>query len=299
MTPRIPATQLALAGLVILIWGSNFIVVKWGLDRMEPLALCAWRFLFSFVPACLILRPPLGHMRLVMAFGILTGLGQFGLLFIAMEHFISPAMASVVVQAQAFFNVAMAGVVLKEGIRPSQIIGCVVAAAGLVIIGLFGGASATIVGVVLTLGAALSWAVSNVIVRKCDYRGDLLTFMVWTSLYATIPLSLLSLLLEGPTALLIPITHFDWGLAALIAWQAYANTVFSYAVWNALVRRYSLSRIAPLTLLIPVITVALAVVLLDEQLAGWKLVSAALIIIGVGLPYLLPPRAGPAKDIPG
>ena len=298
MTPRIPATQLALAGLVILIWGSNFIVVKWGLDRMEPLALCAWRFLFSFVPACLILRPPLGHMRLVMAFGILTGLGQFGLLFIAMEHFISPAMASVVVQAQAFFNVALAGVVLKEGIRPSQIVGCLIAAAGLVVIGIYGGASATLVGVLLTLSAGMAWAVSNVIVRKCDYRGDLLTFMVWTSLYATIPLSLLSLMLEGPVALLAPITHFDWSLAALIAWQAYANTVFSYAVWNALVRRYSLSRIAPLTLLIPVITIGLAVVLLDEQLAGWKIVSAALIITGIGLPYVLQSRATAAKETP-
>lgn len=298
MTSRMPAPQLALAGLVILIWGSNFIAVKWGLDRMEPLALCAWRFLFSFVPACLILRPPRGHMRLVMAFGILTGLGQFGLLFIAMEHFISPAMASVVVQAQAFFNVALAGVVLKEGIRPSQIVGCLVAAAGLVVIGLYGGASATLVGVLLTLSAALAWAVSNVIVRKCDYRGDLLTFMVWTSLFATLPLSALSLTLKGPSALLAPITDFDWSLAALVAWQAYANTVFSYAVWNALVRRYSLSRVAPLTLLVPVITIGLAVVLLDEQLAGWKILSAALIITGVGLPHVLQPRAEGAKETP-
>lgn len=298
MTPRIPAAQLALAGLVVLIWGSNFIAVKWGLDRMEPLALCAWRFLFSFIPVCLFLRPPRGHMRLVIAFGILTGLGQFGLLFIAMEHFISPAMASVVVQAQAFFNVALAGVVLKERIRPAQVLGCVVAAAGLVVIGFCGGASATLIGVLLTLSAALSWAVANVIVRKCDYRGDLLNFMVWSSLFATLPLVALSLMLEGPKALLLPITHFDWNLAALIAWQAYANTVFSYAVWNALVRRFSLSRIAPLTLLIPVITIALAVVLLDERLAGWKIVSAALIITGIGLPYLLPPRAAPTRKTP-
>lgn len=290
-----PAPQQALAGLVVLIWGSNFIAVKWGLDRMEPLALCAWRFLFSFVPACLILRPPRGHLRLVMAFGILTGLGQFGLLFIAMEHFISPAMASVVVQAQAFFNVALAGAVLKERISSSQIAGCLVAAAGLVVIGLYGGASATLLGVLLTLAAALSWAVSNVIVRQCDYRGDLLPFMVWTSLFATLPLIALSWTLEGPTALLVPIADFDWSLTGLIAWQAYANTVFSYAVWNALVRRYSLSRIAPLTLLIPVITIGLAVVLLDEQLAGWKIVSAALIITGIGLPFLLQPRAGMAK----
>lgn len=298
MTPRLPAHHLALAGLVVLIWGSNFIAVKWGLDRMEPLALCAWRFLFSFAPACLILRPPRGHMRLVAAFGILTGLGQFGLLFIAMEHFISPAMASVVVQAQAFFNVALAGVVLREGIRPSQILGCLVAAAGLVVIGFYGGASATLTGVLLTLTAALSWAVSNVIVRKCDYRGDLLNFMVWSSLFATLPLAALSLTLEGPEALTLPMTRFDWSLVALIAWQAYANTVFSYAVWNALVRRYSLSRIAPLTLLIPVITIALAVVLLDEKLAGWKILSAALIITGIGLPHMLRPRMGPTRDTP-
>lgn len=292
-----PAPQLALAGLVIMIWGSNFIAVKWGLDRMEPLALCAWRFLFSFVPACLVLRPPRGHMRLVIAFGILTGLGQFGLLFIAIEHFISPAMASVVVQAQAFFNVALAGIVLKERIRLSQIVGCLIAAAGLVVIGIYGGSSATLVGVLLTLSSALAWAVSNVIVRKCDYRGELLNFMVWTSLFATLPLVVLSLTLEGPAALLVPITAFDWSLSALIAWQAFANTVFSYAVWNALIRRYSLSKIAPLTLLIPLVTIAFAVALLDEQLTEWKIISALLIITGIGLPYVLKPQTGTAKEM--
>ncbi len=298
MNPQAPVPRLALTGMVILIWGSNFIAVKWGLDRTEPLALCAWRFLFSFFPACLILRPPSGHMRMVMAFGILTGLGQFGLLFIAIEHFISPAMASVVVQAQAFFNVALAGVVLKERIGPSQIVGGLIAAAGLVVIGQYGGASATLVGVLLTLSAGLAWAVCNVIVRKCDYRGDMLTFMVWTSLFAGLPLAALSLVLESPTALSAPLTDFDWNLVGLIAWQAYASTLFSYAAWNAIVRRYSLSRVAPLTLLVPVITIGLAVVLLDEQLAEWKILSAALIITGVGLPYLVQHRAGAANETP-
>ena len=122
--------------------------------------------------------------------------------------------------------------------------------------------------------------------------------MVWSSLFATLPLVALSLTLEGPTALLLPLTRFDWSLAVLIAWQAYANTVFSYAVWNALVRRYSLSRIAPLTLLIPVITIALAVALLDEKLAGWKVASAALIITGIGLPYILRPPEAPTRPTP-
>lgn len=117
-------------------------------------------------------------------------------------------------------------------------------------------------------------------------------------MFATLPLVALSLTLEGPKAVPLPITHFDWNLVAPIAWQAYANAVFGYAMWNALVRRYSLSRIAPLTLLIPVITISLAVVLLDEKLAGWKIVSAALIITGVGLPYILAPRADPPRANP-
>jgi O-acetylserine/cysteine efflux transporter len=275
----------ALATTVIFIWASNFVVMRWGLDLLPPLALCAWRFALSFFPACLVLRPPKGRWRLTLAFGMLTGLGQFGLLCIAMRSHISPGLASIVVQTQAFFNIALAAVILGEKIKPGQIAGSIVSATGLIVIIASGDASATIFGIVLVLGAALSWALSNVILRACRYNEDFVALMVWSSLFGAIPLILCSLAFEGSAAILEPLSGPSVAIWLIILWQAFANSIFGYAVWNSLIYRYSLSIISPLTLLVPVLAMALAVIFVDEKLESWKLAAAALIVAGVATPY--------------
>lgn len=283
---RLAPSQLGLAGLVVLIWGSNFIVMKWGLDAIQPLALCAWRFIFSFVPACLFFKPPKNRWPLMIAFGFLTGIGQFGLLCIAMKSMISPALASVVVQTQAFFSVLLASVILHERVRVGQIAGCLIAGSGLVVIAANAGTSATGTGIVLVLGAAMSWALCNVLVRASGYHGDLLSFVIWTSLFAAIPLAVASLIFEGQAALAFPLTKPSISTWLIIAWQAYANTLFGYGVWNSLIRRYSLSRIAPLTLLVPLVALILAIFLLGETLTHWKIGAVLLILGGLAVPQL-------------
>ena len=285
MNQRMSRPHLALATAVILIWASNFVVMRWGLDRLPPLALCAWRLALSFFPACLFLPAPNARWRLMLAFGVLTGLGQFGLLCIAMRSHISPGLASVVVQTQAFFNIGLAALVLGERIKVGQIAGCIVSAAGLALIAASAETSATIVGILLVLGAALSWALANVILRACHYNEDFVAFMVWSSLFGAIPLAALSVGFEGGATLLEPLTQPSLEIWLIIFWQAFANSIFGYAVWNSLIYRYSLSTISPLTLLVPVLAMALAVIFVDEQLQSWKLAAAALIVSGVAMPH--------------
>lgn len=261
-------------------------VMKWGLDRLPPLTLCTWRVFLSFFPACLLLSPPKAQWRLLLIVGGLMGVGQFGLLAIALQGQISPGLASVVVQTQAFFNVALAAVVLRERIEGAQVLGCLLAACGLAIIALKGGTTATTLGIALVLLSALSWAVCNLLMKRSGFSGDFVGFIAWSSLFATIPLAGLSLLTEGPTALLSPFLRPSLDVWLILAWQAYANNLFGYAVWNGLIRNYGLARIGPLTLLVPVIAIALSALLLGEELADWKLLAAGFIIAGVAAPYV-------------
>jgi O-acetylserine/cysteine efflux transporter len=287
MNPRMSRPHSALALAVIVIWGANFVVMKWGLDRLPPLALCAWRFFLSFVPACFFLPVPAGRWRLLTAVGVLTGLGQFGLLCIAMRGLISPGIASIVVQTQAFFTVALAAFLLRETVRPAQIIGCLIAATGLGIIAMNAGTSATLGGVALVLLAALSWAICNVLIKASAYSGDLVAFIVWSSLFAALALAGLSLIFEGAEPLMSPIMRPEGGVWMIFVWQAYANTIFGYAAWNTLIRKYSLSRIGPLTLLVPIVAMAFAALLIGEKLQSWKLLAGVLIISGVAAPFLV------------
>lgn len=292
MTRPMTKPHLLLAAAVIGIWASNFVVVKWGLDRLPPLTLCTWRFVLSFFPLCLLVPPPKDHWRLSVTFGAIGGVGQFGLVCIAMSGPIEPGLASVVVQTQAFFNVALGALVLRERVGTGQVLGCVLGAAGLSVIAFDGSASATLLGLALTLASAFSWAVCNMLLKRSGFSGNLVAFLVWSSLFAALPLALLSLLVDGADALASPFTRPDLYVWLILGWQAYANTILGYSVWSELIRSYSLSRIGPLTLLVPVIAMALAAMLLGEALTIRKLAAAALILLGVSAPFAIERVAG-------
>jgi O-acetylserine/cysteine efflux transporter len=104
---------------ICVMWGLSFSVIKFGLREVPPLLLCAIRFTLVALPAVFFLPRPTVRWPLVMAFGLLMGILQFGLLFFGMSLGISAGLASLVIQAQAFFTMAMAAALAGE--VPQQI----------------------------------------------------------------------------------------------------------------------------------------------------------------------------------
>src|SRR3954463_982528 len=100
-----PASHLLLAFAVVFIWGTNFVVIKWGLAEFPPFVFAALRFLFCVIPWIAFIRKPAVSWGKLAAFGVLLGAGQFGLLFLAMQHDISPGLASLLIQSQVFFTI--------------------------------------------------------------------------------------------------------------------------------------------------------------------------------------------------
>ena len=52
--------------------------------------------------------------RWIAAYGLAQGLGQFGLLFVALQAGMPAGMASLVIQTQAFFTLLLAAPLLRE-----------------------------------------------------------------------------------------------------------------------------------------------------------------------------------------
>ena len=122
--------------IVIVVWGLNFVVMKWGLATLSPLLLCALRFAAASLPLLLFVRPPRNlSWGLLAAYGLVQGVGQFGLLFTGMKLGMPAGMASVVLQTQAFITMLLAAVFLHEKPQRWQWIGLLIAIAGLVLIG--------------------------------------------------------------------------------------------------------------------------------------------------------------------
>jgi len=214
---HLPWRHVLLALAVVAVWGTNFVVIKWALGTLPPLLLGTLRFALAFAPAALFVARPAASWRTLAAYGVLIGAGQFGLLFIALRGHITPGLASLVVQVQVFFTIGLAMALAGERVRAFQALALLLASAGLVVIALHTDADTTPRGIALVLLAALAWAGGNVIAKRAG-RVDMLGFMVWSSLFAVPPLALLSLLIEGPSAIARGLAAAGPAIWAAVVW---------------------------------------------------------------------------------
>lgn len=283
----LPLRHFLLALAVVAVWGTNFVVIRVGLDHLPPLLFATLRFTLVLLPmAFIVKRPPVAWKNLA-AYGVLIGAGQFGLLFVAMKGHISPGLASLVVQTQVFFTIGMAMRINREPIKAFQIAALLLAASGIVLIAAHGGGSATPLGVVLVLLAAASWSGGNMVARQAG-TVNMLAYVVWASLFSIPPLFLMSLWLEGWPAIVKGVTHADALTWAAVAWQAVGNTMFGYAAWGWLLARHPAATITPMALLVPVFGMGASALLLHEALPAWKLIAAALVLTGLAVNMLWP-----------
>ena len=273
---------------VIVIWGLNFVVMKIGLQSLTPMMLGALRFMAASLPFVLFVPRPALPWRHVVAYGLAQGVGQFGLLFLGLRLGMTAGMASVVMQTQAFFTLIMAAALLGERARPTQWLGLVIAFAGLLMIAGAHGEGAlqmTLAGFVLTLGAALMWAVSNLVVRQAARTGAYqpFPFIVWSSLVPIVPFLLLAAAVDGPASMAAQIAGFDGRALFAVLYLALLATLLAYSLWTRLLQRHPAGRVTPFSLLVPVVGLVAAMTLLGEvptplQWAGTATVLAGMVV---------------------
>ena len=150
-----------LALAIVFVWGTNFVVIRLGLDVLPPLFFATLRFCFVFLPAAFFLKRPNVPWANLVIYGVAIGLFQFGMLFIAMKGHISPGLASLVVQMQVFFTIGLAMLRTGEKLAAHRLIAFALALAGMGVIAAHNGQGATLGGVALVLVAALGWAFGN------------------------------------------------------------------------------------------------------------------------------------------
>lgn len=294
-----PLRHLLLALAVVAIWGSNFVVIKYALHTLPPMTLAVLRFTFALLPACFFLRRPAVDWRNLASYGVLIGVGQFGLLYLAMRSQISPGLASLVVQTQVFFTLLLAMRLRHERVAGMTWLGLALAAAGVAVIVSHTDGSTTPLGLAMVLAAAFSWACANLLTQRAG-RIDMLAYVVWSSAFAVPPLLVLAVLIDGPQRIATGLAAADAGTWAAVLWQSLGNTLFGYGAWSWLLARHPAGRIVPMALLVPVFGMGSASLLLGEPLPGWKLMAATLVMAGLAInlfgPRLLQLRAKAVRD---
>ena len=275
-----------LALLVVLVWGLNFVVIKVGLHNMPPLMLAGLRFLLVAFPAILFVARPKIPLSLLLGYGLTISFGQFAFLFSANKFGMPAGLASLVLQAQAFFTIVLGAFAFGERLQGKQLVGIALAVFGVLVLieASLNGQHVGMLGFMLTLAAALSWACGNIFNKKImqhTSRPAVMSLVVWSALIPIVPFFLASWLLDGPTQMTHSLVEIDMTTILSLVYLAFVATIVGYGIWGSLLGRYETWRVAPLSLLVPVVGLASAVVLLDETLTGLQLLGALLIMAGL------------------
>ncbi|WP_324731289.1 EamA family transporter [Pseudomonas paeninsulae] len=276
MSPK----DLLLALVVIIVWGLNFVVIKIGLHDMPPMLLGALRFMLAAFPAILFIKRPQIPLRWLLLYGLTISLGQFAFLFYAMSVGMPAGLASLVLQSQAFFTLLFAALFLGERLRMANLFGLLVAAAGLLLIGLQGDRLMTMAGFFLTIGAASMWALGNIVTRKLG-KVNLVGLVVWGSLVPPLPFLALSWFLEGPEVIEAALRGINLDSILVLIYLAFGATILGYGLWSRLLSRYPASQVAPFSLLVPVVGLTSSALLLDERLGPLQVLGALLVMLGL------------------
>jgi len=275
-----------LALLVVVVWGLNFVVIKVGLHNMPPLMLAGLRFLLVAFPALFFVARPKIPFRLLLGYGLTISFGQFAFLFCAINFGMPAGLASLVLQAQAFFTIILGALVFGERLQGKQLAGIALAIVGVLVLAeaSLNGQHVALLGYLLTLAAAFCWASGNIFNKKImqlETRPAVMSLVVWSALIPIVPFMVASYLLDGPTVMLHSLVTLDLTTILSLIYLAFVATIVGYGIWGALLGRYETWRVAPLSLLVPVVGIASAALLLDEKLGVLQLVGALLVMAGL------------------
>ncbi|WDE10672.1 EamA family transporter [Thalassomonas haliotis] len=274
--------------LIIFLWGINFVVIAWGLEGMPPLLMGACRFLLVALIGSLFIKPPKIPWQWLLAYGLTLGFGQFAFLFSAMAFGMPAGLASLVLQSQALFTLLFAALLLKEGITVLQILAMLVSGIGLYLVAGEGSGQGTAMaplGFILTLAAAMCWALGNIVNRTINKRGYQanLGLVIWSAWIPPIPFLLASYYFEGGEIMQEALLTIELTTLAALFYLAVAATIIGYSLWSYLLGCYPAAQIAPLTLAVPVVGLAAAAYFLGEVVSLQQGLGIVLVMFGLVL----------------
>lgn len=277
------AIQIVCAVAVPLLWGYQFVAIKVGVAEFPPLFFLALRFLaIALVLVPFVKRPMREQLRPIAGISIFLGGLNFGLFYVGLGLG-SGSMSAVAYQLATPFTVLLAWPLLSERPSLTTCAGVLLAFVGVVVLAAEPGLSTNWLPLLLVVGAALAFAVSNVLTKRYG-PFDPLMLMGWSSLFTVPQVMLMSLLLEyGQMASLATADGRGW---LALAYTIFIGGIVGFGLWFWLIGRCSMGRIAPFGLLLPVFALMSSVLILGERMTPKLIVGGLLAITGVAMTQL-------------
>ncbi|WP_191601595.1 EamA family transporter [Marinomonas algicola] len=262
------------------LWGINFSVIKLGVHNIDPLVLTALRFTFAVFPLIFFIKKPDVDWRYLIAYGLSFGVGVWGMTTLSIGAGVSSGMASLLLDMSVVSGLLVGWLFLNETITANKLLGAGLALLGLALIMLTEGGAVTGKGLVLVLIASIFWSVNGLIVKRANTQ-SIFAFNVWGMLFAPLPLLLLAIMFNGAEVITKVPAQFNQNVLFSVLFQALPTTLFGYWLWNKMIMKYTLSAVAPMTLLVPVFGILGGHWFYDEDITLYQIIATILILTGL------------------
>jgi O-acetylserine/cysteine efflux transporter len=278
------AFEKLLVSCVAILWGGNFVIIRWGIEEVDPIAMTALRFAFVALPAIFFVPRPTIALPVVALYGLLFGGGVWGLVNLAVFLGTPAGSASLLLQLSAFLTVIAALIFFRESISRLKIISLICAFIGFAVISFFRSDALPFIGLITMFIAALSWTACNILIKKFQ-PNNVLSFIIWSSIFVPIPVILFPLLQSASSGDLVG--FFDqFVILGVKGWtsvlfQSFLTTMVGYGIWTWAITRHGLVNVAPYSLLVPVSGLLFGWLFYNEVMSVSEVTGTALILFGL------------------
>ena len=288
--------DVAIAVLVAVIWGFGFVASRYALDELPPELMTTLRFVIAATP-CLFIRKPDVSWPLLIGISASLFFVQFLAQSIAIARGVPVGLASVIVQSQALFTIALAAIIFREVPTPVQGVGIAIAAAGLLMICGTVGYDFSVSAFAILMISPIVFAIGNLLLRPA--KGvPMLDLFAWLFLCSAIPSFVLTMITIGPEGSWQALVHMSpRGIVSMLFVGA-VTTCFAYWLWGRLLRDHPAAQVVPFALLVPFVGSAASSIVFGEKFGTLRLAGMLTVIGGIAImllakrPKVLPEVAG-------
>ncbi len=270
-----------LALLVIVIWSSNFIAIKVGVESIEPLVLLTFRFILAgllFLP--FMKWPGWPQARRMILVGILMGPLHQALLYVGLTY-LPAGLTSILMQGSIIITTIIGWLFLNEKVGWRTWLGIVIGIVGVGILVGMPDEGKSVAGIFIIFLSAFMVALAYIAQKKVGHAHPP-TYIALMFFPAAPFIALSSYLIEG-TEWINNVEDLNWTvICAVVIYQAVILSL-SHMIWQHLIARLPVSQLVPWTLLIPVFAVLFAVLFLGEALTLNIILGGMITIGGVGI----------------
>jgi drug/metabolite transporter (DMT)-like permease len=288
---------------VVVVWAGSFSVIKVLLDHgLAAGDIALLRYAIAAPGFALILwraggLPGLSRadgLRIVLA-GIAIVVGYHVFLNLGTQH-TTAGVAALVVALAPGLTLVFAVFAGLERLYPRRVLGLLLALVGVGVVVTLGTGEelspGSAKGPLLVLGAPLSFAFYNVVLKPLLGRYDLLALTAATSLVGSIGLVPF---VRGST--LDSAAELSAQDLALVLYLGVLATLLGYIGWNVGLRGLGPTRAVAYAYAISPLAVLIGAVFLDEPVTVWLLLGAALVVGGIALAQRTPARRTSASVV--